>query len=126
MDYRQWTKNYLHRRLLAFKYAGRGVADLLRYQPNAQLHALATIIVVGLGLYLRITQWEWCILLWCMGLVIVTEALNTALEYLTDLVSPGFHPLAGKVKDVAAAAVLIAAMTALVVGVLIFWPRLAG
>jgi diacylglycerol kinase len=69
---------------------------------------------------------EWVALVICIVLVLALEAVNTALEYLTDLVSPEYHPLAGKAKDVAAAAVLIAAIGAVWVGILIFMPYLSA
>jgi len=67
---------------------------------------------------------EWIVVVLCVAVVLSLEAMNTAIEHLTDLVSPGFHPLAGKTKDVAAAAVLLAAMGAVVVGLLIFLPKI--
>lgn len=69
---------------------------------------------------------EWLAVILCFALVIGLEAVNTALEYLTDLVSPDYHPLAGKTKDVAAAAVLIAALGAVAVGLLVFVPHVLG
>ena len=111
------------KRIASFRYAVLGLSDLFRTQPNARIHLLATALVVALGLYFHISRMEWVALSICISLVLVSEALNTALEYLTDLVSPEYHPLAGKVKDVAAAAVLLAALGAVVVGLLIFIPR---
>lgn len=82
-----------------------------------------TIAVIGAGFYFDISSMEWVALVLCIALVFAMEAVNTALEYLTDLVSPGFHPLAGKAKDAAAAAVLLAAAGAVVVGLVIFLPK---
>jgi len=100
------------------------LSDLFRRHPNARIHLLAAVSVVALGIYCQISRMEWIALSICISLVLALEALNTALEYLTDLVSPEFHPLAGKAKDVAAAAVLLVAAGAVVVGLLIFIPRL--
>lgn len=115
---------YLSARLRSFQYAFRGINDLLRRQPNAQLHLVALLLLLGLGYYFQLSRWEWSILLLCAAAVLVTEALNTALEYLVDLVSPGYHPLAGRAKDAAAAAVLLMALGAATIGLIIFWPYL--
>lgn len=115
----------VHKRLLSFRYAFQGIADLLRSQPNARIHLVATVVVVGAGFYWHISQTEWLFIILCVALVTALEAINTALEYLTDLVSPGTHPLAGKAKDVAAAAVLIAAIGAVLIGIIIFLPKMS-
>ena len=106
------------------KYALKGMADLFKSQPNARMHAIATIAVTTAGFYFKISKEEWLAVVLSITLVISLEAVNTAFEYLTDLVSPEYHPLAGKVKDVAAAAVLIAATGAAVVGLIVFLPHL--
>ena len=80
--------------------------------------------MLAVGAFLRITAIEWCLLTLAMASVWITETLNTAIEFLTDLVSPEFHPIAGQVKDLAAAAVLISAMGAAIVGVIVFLPRI--
>lgn len=113
----------LQKRANSFRYAFQGLADLLRSQPNARIHLAMTIAVIGAGFYFDISSMEWVALVLCIALVFAMEAVNTALEYLTDLVSPGFHPLAGKAKDAAAAAVLLAAAGAVVVGLIIFLPK---
>ena len=82
------------------------------------------MVVTAAGWYFQITRQEWLALVLAMTLVLALEAVNTAIEYLTDLVSPEYHPLAGKAKDVAAAAVLIAAIGAVVVGAIVFLPRI--
>ena len=108
----------------SFGYAFRGIKYVLRTQHNAWLHAVATIVVASMGFAFRITTMEWCCLIICLTVVWTAEALNTALELLTDLVSPEFHPLAGQCKDVAAGAVLIAAIGAGLVGFIVFGPHL--
>lgn len=113
----------VRKRIISFRYAFQGLSDLFRSQPNARIHLLAAAVVVAFGYWFRISRMEWVALTICITLVLVLEAVNTALEYLTDLVSPEFHPLAGKAKDVAAAAVLLAAMGALIVGLLIYIPH---
>jgi diacylglycerol kinase (ATP) len=114
----------LRKRLLSFKYAGRGLWLTIKSQHNAWIHALATIVVLGAGLVFRLSRVEWCIIvLTCAG-VWAAEALNTALEFLADATSREIHPIIGQAKDVAAGAVLIAAIAAVIVGALIFGPHI--
>ena len=114
----------LAERARSFRYAFSGLAELLRSQHNARVHLFASLLVVIVGLSLGVTRMEWCALLLVMMLVWIAEALNTALEFLCNLVSPDFHPLIKKSKDVAAASVLISAAGAVVIGILIFLPYL--
>ncbi len=107
-----------------FRYALQGLADMFRTQPNARFHLAATVAVVAAGFWFEISRQEWMALVLCIALVLAMEAVNTALEYLTDLVSPEYHQLAGKAKDAAAGAVLVAAMAAAVVGGVVFLPKL--
>ncbi len=111
-------------RARSFSHALRGLAVLLAGQHNAWLHALATLLVIALAAWLRVSRGEWCLLVAAMGLVWMAEALNTAVEELADAVHPGQHPGVGRAKDVAAAGVLLAALAAAVVGMLILAPRL--
>ena len=110
-------------RFRSVRYAFQGIATLFRTQPNAWIHLLATGLVITLGLSFGIKTWEWSVLALCITLVVAAEAFNTAIEFLTDLASSEIHPLAGKAKDTAAAAVLICALGAAVCGLLIFGPH---
>jgi len=107
-----------------------GLWHVFRTQPNAWIHALATVCVIALGLWLGLSRVEWAILALTMGLVWTAEFINTALEATVDLASPDIHPLARIGKDVGAAAVLVAAILSVVIGLLILgpplWARLAG
>ncbi len=114
----------LKKRLRSFVYAGRGVRLMLVTQHNAWLHMIASAVVVTLGLTFRITSSEWCWVVTAIIAVWTAEALNTAFEFLCDVTSPEFHPLVERAKDVAAGAVLIAAVGATVVGLLVFGPYL--
>lgn len=87
-----------------------------------RLHVLSAIGVVVAGLLVEVTKTEWCLLAGSIGLVFTAEIFNTAIETLTNLVSPQHNPLAGKTKDLAAGAVLAAAVTAAVIGLIIFVP----
>jgi len=106
--------------------AWAGVVALVRTQANARIHAVVTVIVVVAGLCFRISCGEWCAVILAMGLVWTAEGINTAIEAVVDLASPEIHPLAGKAKDVAAGAVLIAAMVSVLIGLLVFGPRVLG
>ena len=114
----------LRRRVASFGHALRGVRAALRSEVHLRLHAAATVAVAGLGFYLKINRLEWALVTLAVAGVWTAELLNTALEALTDLVSPDYHLLAGRAKDVAAGAVLLAALGALVVGGLVFGPYL--
>ena len=108
----------------SFSHAFRGLRFMLRSQHNAWLHMVASIAVCLVSVGLRISRIEWCLIILAMMAVWTAEAFNTALECLTDLASPGHHSLAGKAKDVAAGAVLIAAVSAVVIGALVFIPHI--
>ena len=111
-------------RIASFHHAFAGWWYVLRTQRNAWIHGLATIGVIGLGAWLGIERRDWAVLLLAIGLVWLAEFLNTALEAVVDLASPKMHPLARVGKDVGAAAVLISATTAAVIGFMIIGPPL--
>ena len=110
-------------RLTSFRHAFSGLAAAFKSEPNLKIHGLALALAGGAGWHFDISPGEWLAIGLASGLVITTEILNTSIETLTDLVSPGHHELAGKTKDLAAAAVLIAALTAAVTGCIIFVPK---
>lgn len=111
-------------RARSFSHAFRGIGVLLARQHNARVHLAATLLVVALAAWLRVSRGEWALLVAAMGLVWMAEALNSAVEELADAVHPGQHPGVGRAKDVAAAGVLLAAVAAAVIGGLILIPRL--
>ena len=103
----------------SLSYAFNGIR--LAFKDNhMKVHAVATIVVVGAGLFFDITQTEWMISFILFGLVISLEIINTAIEHFVDLVEPNFNPKAGAIKDLAAGAVLVSSIVAVVCGVLIF------
>lgn len=108
----------------SFRYAARGIVALLRSQHNAWIHAAASVAVVGLGFAVGLSRLEWCLVVLAMAVVWSAEAVNTAFEALCDVASPDLHPLVERAKDIAAGAVLLAAVGAAVVGVLVFAPHL--
>jgi len=117
-------KRFLVSRINSFKFAFRGWAYVIRTQKNAWIHLASTSLVIGAGFWLGISRYEWAIILLVIGAVWTAEFLNTALEAILDIASPERHPLAQIAKDVGAAAVLIAAVVAVVVGLIILGPPL--
>ena len=114
----------LRDRIESFRHALRGFAQLLRSEPNAWIHAFATFLAISMGFALGISRGEWLAVVLAMALVWSAEALNTAIEALCDVVSPDHDPRIRIAKDAAACAVLLSALGALVVGLLVFVPRL--
>ena len=114
---------YLKQRIASFGFAFTGMIEVIRSQANSKLHLLAAFFAILGGWYFTISSIEWCLVILCITSVLAAESLNTALEYLTDLVSPEFHPLAKKTKDTAAAGVLWLAIGAFLVGLVIFLPK---
>jgi diacylglycerol kinase len=125
-----WIKMYknskpfsIKSRIMSFKFAFRGIKVLIATQHNTWIHFLGTAFVIVAGLVLKVGKMDWFMLTTAISLVWITEALNTAIEFLVDLVQPDHHPLAEKAKDIAAAAVLIAAIASVVIGVIVFLPK---
>src|SRR4051794_8157607 len=94
----------------SFYFAGRGLVRLVASEPNAQFHLVATVAVAAVGFWLTLSSLEWAVIVIAIGLVWTTEGLNSALESLADRVSPEQDPLIERAKDVAAGAVLVAAI----------------
>ena len=108
----------------SFKHAFRGIYIILRTQPNMLIHVLAGLLAVSMGFYFKVSEAEWFALILSIGFVVVTEAFNTAIEFDIDLTSPQDHPFARDTKDAAAGAVLIATITSVIVGIIIFLPKI--
>ena len=121
---KQNQKFSLRQRLKSFSHAIKGLQTTVKYEHNTWIHLFATVLVIVFGFVYELTTLEWCCITLAIGLVVVTEILNTAIEHLTDLVSPEFHPLAKKTKDAAAGAVLIASIIAVIIGLLVFLPKM--
>lgn len=102
-------------------YAFRGVVELVKSENNFRIHLLAVLVVTITGFWIDFSEAEWLAVIIIMGGVLAFEALNTAIEAVVDLVSPDFHPLAKKAKDVAAGAVLLFVIFALIAAVVILW-----
>lgn len=130
MTMRDKGRSELYSRAKSFQYAFEGWWYVIRTQHNAWIHAIISLAVLLLALWLRLPARDWAILILAMLAVWMAEFMNTALEALVDIAAPEFHPLAKAAKDVAAAAVLVGAVGSVLVGFLIMgpplWQRLFG
>lgn len=106
----------------SFGYAMHGVRAAFDDGRNLKIQTAVALAVLVLGFFFSLQRWEWCVVLLCMALVFSLEIMNSALENLVDVVSPGWTDAAGRIKDMAAAAVLVSSVFASIVGVIIFWP----
>lgn len=108
-----------------FGYAFEGIYHVLKTQRNMKVHLAATLLVAAVGLFLRLSVYEWLAVSFAIFFVLAAECINTAIEAIIDLVSPQSHPLAKIAKDCAAGAVLLAAINSLVVAYLVLEPKIA-
>ena len=109
-----------------FQNAFRGLYVMAKATRHIFIHLLAALGAIVLGFYFQVSSFEWTLLVFAIGFVFVTEAVNTAIEIDIDLTSPEYHPYARDTKDVAAAAVLLSAFTAVIIGLIIFLPKIMG
>jgi diacylglycerol kinase len=117
-------KNKKARLLRSFRYALSGLVDAWKTERNMKIHTLGTLTAVVAAIVLGLEKWEWLFMFSAIFLVLTMEMLNTSLERVVDLFTLEFHPMARLAKNAAAGAALLAAIYALVVGILIFIPRL--
>lgn len=115
-------QKYLQQRFKSFSFAIKGLYALFKGEPNAKIHLFFAVTTLFLAFFFEVEKSDWIILIACITLVLAAEAFNTAIESLTDLASPDYHPLAKKTKDIAAAAVLISAIGTVIIGLIIFVP----
>jgi len=111
-------------RIKSFGNAFRGIFYAFKTQPNIWIHSLAIVVVVIAGFIFKLDAMEWGLVVLAIGLVLVSEMINTAIEWLIDLVSPDYSEKAGLIKDVAAGAVLIAAVISVIIGAIVFLPKM--
>ncbi len=111
-------------RARSFKYAFNGIICLLKQEPNARIHMTMIVVVIAVGLLINLHAAQWCLIVMAAGLVMMAEAMNSAIEKLVDHISPEKKEWAGRIKDLSAAGVLLAAIAAAAVGLLIFIPEL--
>jgi diacylglycerol kinase len=119
----QNNKTGIKKRIRSFGYAFRGMYELVRFEPNAQIHFAAAIAAVVAGFAFKISPTEWCFVILAIAMVFAAEGFNTVAEKLVDHLFPEYHETARIVKDVAAGAVLFCAIGAFVVGIIIFAPK---
>lgn len=114
----------LIQRVNSFKYAFNGFKILVKEEHNARIHLLAAVIAILAGFIFKVTALEWVALIFAIALVIITEIINTSIENIADFISPNRHKQIKRIKDLSAAAVLIAAIFAVIIGGLIFFPKM--
>ena len=114
----------LKKRLKSFTFAFNGIRLLITHEHNAWIHCFAAICVITAGFYFHLNQTEWIAVIFAIGLVLSAEAVNSSIETLCDLVSPEYNENIKKTKDLASGAVLILAITAAIIGLIIFIPKL--
>lgn len=117
--------HFLKTRTQSMRYALHGLMYVISTQHNAKVHLGISAMIILLALALQVTRKDWCWLICCIALVWFAETINTAFEYVCDVVSPEYHQRVEKAKDIAAGAVLICAMFAAVLGTIIFTPYLS-
>ncbi|MEI7594472.1 MAG: diacylglycerol kinase family protein [Bacteroidota bacterium] len=110
--------------LLSFKYALNGIKNLIETEKNFKIQLLLALTTLILGFYFNISKSEWILIIICFASVLTAEAFNSAIEKLVDLVSPDYNEKAGKIKDIAAGAVLITALNTAIIGMIIFIPKI--
>jgi len=117
-------KEFITSRINAFGHALRGWGYVLKTQYNAWIHSVVATVVIVLGVWLGLPARDWAVLVLTIAMVFMAEFINTAIEAVVDLASPVHHPLAKAGKDVGAGAVLVAALAAVLIGLLILGPPL--
>lgn len=118
-------KHFSKKRLVnSFKYAFTGIKTAYLSEQNLRIHTFIAVLVIICGFLLRISYIEWLVCLILVGLVLMAEFFNTSIEYVVDLVSPDFHPLAKMAKDTASAGVLMMAIVSSIIGMIIFIPKI--
>ena len=122
--YEEMGKKFsIAQRIKSFGHAARGIGVAFKTQHNIRIHAAAVIIVGTAGIFFKLSLLEWGLVVMAVGLVLVSEMMNTAIEALVDLVSPSYHEKAGLIKDIAAGAVMIAAVISVIIGLVVFVPK---
>ena len=116
----------IRKRLKSFKDAFRGLKILIKEEHNSRIHLFAAVGVLIAGFLFRVSAYEWIAIVFAIGLVITVEIINSCVENIADFVSPGRHDKIKKIKDLSAAGVLVSAITALIIGLIIFIPKILG
>jgi diacylglycerol kinase len=115
---------FIRERFKSFLPAFQGFHFLIKFEKNALIHLIATIVAISISLLLKISEFEWLFIILAIAMVWITELINTAIEKLTDLVQPEIDPNVKIIKDLAASAVLISAVFSIIVATIIFLPKI--
>lgn len=110
--------------LKSIRYALTGILSFARNERNGRIQIVAAITAAAWGVFLHISTSEWIIILLCSGAVLSLEMINTAIEKLCDLIEPSYHPQIKTIKDISAGAVLLSAVVSLLIGIIIFAPKI--
>ncbi len=113
----------ISKRIKSFGFAWNGIKSVFESETNMKIHGVVAILVIICGFLFDISLNEWLLCLLCFGFVISMEMMNTAVEYIVDLISPNHNYMAGKAKDIAAGAVLVSAIVSATIGLIIFIPK---
>lgn len=114
------------RLIKSFEFAVNGIKQCFISEPNFRMHFGLAVIAMIFAAFFQVSIAEWVVVGFCIAFVIVMEMLNTAIEKLCDVVHPDIHPGIKKVKDIAAGAVLVAAVFSVITGLIIFVPKIIG
>jgi undecaprenol kinase/diacylglycerol kinase (ATP) len=120
----KYTKFSLRRRLTSFIFAFNGIKILLKEEHNSRIHLFAALVAIASGFILKISVVDWIAITFSIGMVITVEVINTAIEKFADFIKPERHLAIKKIKDLSAAAVLISSITALIIGIIVFIPKI--
>ncbi|MBR7796995.1 diacylglycerol kinase [Agaribacter marinus] len=113
-----------NKKSIGFSYAWNGIMHVIKHERNFRLHLVSASLVIVAGFICRLSSFEWMFILLAIGLVLTAELINSAMESMMDYLKPDIHPIAKQIKDMAAGAVLISAITAAGIGLIIFAPKL--
>ncbi|NOQ71966.1 MAG: diacylglycerol kinase [Crocinitomix sp.] len=116
--------NVFNKTIASFACAFKGLATLIKEERNARIHLIATVVVIIAGVYFKLNLIEWCFIVFAIGLVFIVETINTVIENMMDYQSVKKDPKIAKIKDLAAAAVLIAAIVAVAIACFVFLPKI--
>ncbi len=114
----------IRRLFKSFIYASRGLVKVFKEEQNLRVQFIASLAVIGLARYFSVSRIEWIILILIIGIVMLMEIVNTAVELITDILKPRINGYVKNIKDVTAAAVMMSSIMAAVIGIIIFWPYL--
>jgi len=117
-------RKYFAQRLFSFKNAFNGIVLLVKNEPNFRLHFIVIAVVLIFGFILKLNKTEWVCITLIITAVILAEAFNTAIEYISDFISPNYHTSIKQIKDISAAAVLLTSIGAVIIGLIIFINKL--